>query len=298
MLPRILLSVILACGSPLLLSSARQIPPPPSIPEEGWVLVNVLVGNADEDPELEYLVLLRKASREEDEGLRIRFFDFDPQSRTWTPTEITNESQESESRLFPLETRVTLEDLTRDGRMEIVIRPRKTSSPSNDTDGLVILTKRGRYLHQLFASWEGTPELSDLDGDEIMEIVLHAEYANPMEPESPVRYPAQVFAYEDGTFRRMSLHRYAAYFSALASTARTEYETLKRRLIERPATERDHSALFRAIARVLLALRTQGDLDGMRAYYLTERSWLQMRLPTGSLQALDDLITSASLLKR
>jgi len=268
------------------------------MPEEGWALVTVLVGNVDEDPELEYLVLLRQTARERDDGLRIRFFDFDSQSRTWTPTEITNESQESESRLFPPETKVTLEDVTGDGRMEIVIRPRRPATPPNDTNGLVILAKRGRYLHQLFATWEGAPELKDLDGDGIMEIVLHAEYAGPGDLEAPVLYPAQVFAYEDETFRRVPLRRYAAYFTEFASAARTEYETFKRRLIEQPMTERDHPALFRAIARALLALRTQEDLEQMRAYYLAERPWLQKRLPTPYLQALDDLIKPVMLLKR
>jgi len=262
------------------------------------VLVNVLVGNVDEDPELEYLVLLRKISREEGDGLRIRFFDFDAWSRTWVPTEITNESQESESRLFPLETQVTLEDVTRDGRMEIILRPRRPSTLPNGTSGLVILAKRGRYLHQLFAAWEGEPELRDLDGDGIMEIVLHAEYADPMEPGAPVLYPAQVFAYEENTFRRVPLRRYTAHFAEFASAARTEYETLKHRLSKQPMTDRDHPALFRAIARVLLALRTQEDLERMRAYYLAERPWLQQRLPMPYLQALDDLIKPVTLLKR
>jgi len=266
--------------------------------EEGWTLVTALVGNVDEDPEPEYLVLLRKASREADDGLRLRFFDYDSQARTWAPTEITAESQESESRLFPAETKVTLEDVTHDGCLEIVIRPRPSASRPTDTGGLVILAKRGRYLHQLFAAWEGAPELRDLDGDGRLEIVLHAEYADPMALEAPVLYPAQVFAYEDGTFRRVPQHRYAAYFAERTTVARTEYETLKRRWIERPMVERDPSVLFRAIAQVLLTLRAQEDLEGLRAYYLAERPWLRTQLPLAHLQALDELITPRTLLKR
>jgi len=275
-----------------------QVPPPPPTSEGGWVLVTTLVGNVDEDPEPEYLVLLRKAAREGDDGLRIRFFDFDAQTRTWTPTEITNESQESESRLFPSETTVTLEDVTRDGRMEIVIRLRRTARPSDEAEGLMILTKRGRYLHQLFAAWEGAPILRDLDGDGIKEIVLHAEYTGPTGTEPPVLYPAQVFAYADGVFRRTPLRRYAGYLAERTSAARTEYEALKRQLSRQPMSARDHPTLFCAAAQILLVLRAQEDWEGMRAYYQAERPWLRTRLSPAYLHALDELITPAMLRKK
>ncbi|GBC83167.1 hypothetical protein HRbin10_02308 [bacterium HR10] len=279
---------------------ASQLPPPPPVREEGWTLVTVLVGNVDEDPDLEYLVVLRAMPRDANAegGVRLRFFDFDPESRTWMPTEITNESQESESRLFPPETAVTLEDITHDGRAEIIIRSRKPAESPGQAQGLTILTKQGRYLRQLFTSWEGAPELCDLDGDRIMEIVLYAEYVGPLSPEDAVLYPAQVFAYEGGAFRRASPLRYAAHFAETARAARAAYEALKRQWGSPPGTEHDPRKLFRSIAHVLLVHRTAEDIEGMRAYYLAERSWLRAQLPPVYLQALDDLLTPQASLRR
>jgi hypothetical protein len=286
------LAVIITLSGGARLAVASQLLPPPRTTEEGWTSVTVLSGNVDEDPDLEYLVVLRRTSRAatEEEGLRLRFFDFDSASRTWRPTEITNESQGSESHLFPPETAVTLEDVTRDGRMEIVIRPRKGVAPHAEAQGLVILTKQGPYLRHLFAAWEGAPELKDLDGDQVMEIVLHAEYVGPLSPEEPILYPTQVFVYEDGAFRRASLLRYAAYLIECANAARAEYTEIKRHWSHTPAGGQDPKALFRAIAQVLLLLREYPGLEEMRAYYLAERPWLYSRLPLTYLHALDELV--------
>lgn len=280
---RLSLSLLFLVCSPA--SGTAQHLPPPSFTEQGWLLVTTLVGNTDEDPEPEYLAILRKSSPAEEEtaDLRIRFFDFDAKSRTWKATEITNESQESESRLFPAHTVVTLEDVDHDNRQEILIRSRREPN----TWGLMILAKRGAYLRQLFASWEGAPELKDLDGDGIMEILLHAEYVGPMKPEDALFYPAQIFAYQDGAFRRASLSLYTAYFVKQVKAACAEYEAVKRST-EKPG-ESTPLALFRALAKALLAFKVTGDLEGMRAYYQGERPWLHARLPAAYLRALDEL---------
>jgi len=279
---------------------ASQLPPSPPVREEGWTLVTVLVGNVDEDPDLEYLVVLRAMPRDAnaEDGVRLRFFDFDPESRTWMPTEITNESQESESRLFPPETTVTLEDITHDGRAEIIIRSRKPAESPGQAQGLTILTKQGRYLRQLFASWEDAPELRDLDGDRIMEIVLYAEYVGPLSPEDAILYPAQVFAYEGDVFRRAPPLRYAAHFAEMAKAARAAYEAFKRQWDSQPEAEHDPRKLFRSIAHVLLLYRASEDTEGMHTYYLAERSWLRAQLPPAYLQALDDLLTPQASQRR
>ncbi len=268
------------------LGTAQHLPPP-SFTEQGWLLVTTLVGNTDEDPEPEYLAILRKSSPAEEEtaDLRIRFFDFDAKSRTWKATEITNESQESESRLFPAHTVVTLEDVNQDNRQEILIRSRREPN----IWGLMILAKRGAYLRQLFAAWEGAPELKDLDGDGIMEILLHAEYVGPMKPQDALLYPAQIFAYRDGAFRRASPSQHMVYFAKQVKAACVEYEAVRQSVRERKLREGASLLLFRALTKALLAFKVAGDLEGMRAYYQAERPWLHARLPAAYLRALDEL---------
>ncbi|MDH7515192.1 MAG: hypothetical protein QHI48_04880 [Bacteroidota bacterium] len=183
---------------------------------------------------------------------------------------------------------VSVEDVTKNGMLEIVVR---TDAGGNDpiaSTGLAVYGCRsdGSFT-VLFVSTEGAPEIKDIDGDARPEILVTGQYWGVTPHADVLVFTAEIHRFDGEKFVEDN-RAYAAYFDAEISRARAEYERLKSAKVQRDAEASER--LYRAFASLALWVVAKGDLYGLRTLWNNERQMLAARLSQDQFDDLDGLV--------
>ena len=187
-------------------------------------------------------------------------------------------------------TGMSFQDVTHRGMMEIVV---KTGSGGNDpisSTGVCIYGRRqdGTFT-VLFVETSGAPELRDLNGDHIPELIIRDEYWGVMSHDEAIEYTSEVHAFNGNEFVESNL-KFGGYFDAEIARRRADYQQIK----TRKGTPSDAAFnTYRAFTDLMLWLISKGDLYEVRKVWTSEKRFLSQRLAQDQFDDIDGLVQDA-----
>lgn len=183
---------------------------------------------------------------------------------------------------------IQIRDVTLNGKKEVLIQTDLGGNDAITSQGLNIYGYRpdGRFT-TLFFSQEGSPELRDLNGDGIPEILLSDEYRGLMSHAEGIGFIREVHAYDGDLFTPANSF-FKKYFDAEIQQRRAEYLRSKN---ARVRDEEEHNLnLFRAFVAWLLWMNAKGDKVGVAKIWNAERPSLSNRFTAEVIDEIEDLV--------
>jgi hypothetical protein len=180
---------------------------------------------------------------------------------------------------FAYGTDIYVQDITRDGKPDIVVHTHTDSTGDADGDGLAIWSAHDGNWKQIFRSVTGDPALQDIDNDSLPEIILHGYYAGMLPNTEAMGYVSDIYAF-DGVKYSEAKNHYPTFFSDLVAQAKEKYMQAKTQTpISAPITDEVNFTLYKPCLQALAALRTSGDTSGARAFWESEKDYLSRMIP-------------------
>ncbi|MBL0173900.1 MAG: hypothetical protein IPP94_01330 [Ignavibacteria bacterium] len=183
---------------------------------------------------------------------------------------------------------VTFTDVTRRGLAEIVVT---TNAGGNDpiaSQGMSVFGSKadGRFTIIFYAN-SGAPEIRDLNGDRVPEILVTEEYWGVMSHDEAIAYTASVHSFDGNEFVENNL-RFSAHFDAEIGRCRAAYQRAK---TAKGKSAADFSfETYKAFTELLLWLIAKGDLYEVRRVWGVEKQFLSLRLSAEQYEDLDGLV--------
>ena len=183
---------------------------------------------------------------------------------------------------------ITCRDIVGDKRMEIIV---STNSGGNDpisSQGMSVYGyRKNNSFSILFYSQGGVPEIKDIDGDAIPEIVVTGEYWGIMSHADVIAYTSVVYRFDSTAFVE-SNEAFAKYFDKFVTQKKNDYLRLRNGRIKDPA---DHAlALYRAFADWVLWISSKGDMPQLKRLWESEKNLLETRLSPDQFDDLETLV--------
>jgi hypothetical protein len=285
-----LATMVLAAGC-----GRKENPPAPQKPRllsEGTfnpydtarVIVDTIHVDLDKDGIPEFVVTSRDAALAPDPLLpksfdRLEVFRYDTVRKAFTSFFIDPVESGSSVRFT---------DVTRRGLVEIVVT---TNAGGNDpiaSQGLSVFGSRadGRFAVIFYAN-SGAPQIRDLNGDRVPEILVTEEYWGVMSHDEAIAYTASVHSFDGNEFVENNL-RFSAHFDAEIGRCRADYQRAK---AAKGKSAADFSFdTYRAFTDWLLWLIAKGDLYELRKVWGAEKQFLSLRLSAEQYEDLDGLV--------
>ncbi|NOY07006.1 MAG: VCBS repeat-containing protein [Chlorobi bacterium] len=186
--------------------------------------------------------------------------------------------------------RVTFEDITGDGREEILAW---LSSGGNDPiagDGLNVYGFTAPdTIRVLFLSESGAPEIADINNDGKAEILVHDEYWGVMPHSEVIPFVASVHSW-NGVIFTPETKSFEDFFSQHIRDAKEEYLHIK---IEPFGSESSEDfRLYRSFTTWMVWLLTSGRTAEARQVWETEKPFLRATLPDDQFDDIESLVES------
>lgn len=183
---------------------------------------------------------------------------------------------------------IQIRDITLNGKKEILIQTDLGGNDPITSQGLNIYGYRpdGRFTTLFFAQ-EGSPELRDLNGDGIPEILLSDEYRGLMSHSEGIGFIREIHAYDGDLFSQANGY-FKKYFDVEIQQRRSEYLRLKNARVR--DDDEQNVNLFRAFVAWLLWLNAKGDRIGIVKIWNGERPSLSNRFTPEIIDEIEDLV--------
>lgn len=183
---------------------------------------------------------------------------------------------------------VEFRDITRRGKLEILAT---TNTGGNDpvaSTGLAVYGfRKDGSLSVLFVAESGAPEIRDIDGDDVPEILVTGQYWGVTPRADVVAYTAEIHSFNGSEYAENNI-RFRAYYDTRIAEGRAEYTRLAVASGRFDAVRA--AALYDSFLRYVVWIIAKGDLYAVRTVWNTEKQALEQRLDAEQFEDLDGLI--------
>jgi hypothetical protein len=145
-------------------------------------------------------------------------------------------------------------------------------------------------IQQLKYIDSGDPQLSDLDDDKTIEILVSDEYRGVSPQLKGVVYVKDIFSFINNKFTRTNSD-YPGFFERRITASSERYKDYKVKLLEGMEVKDFSYPVYTEAAEIILNNFTKGDQPGMMKFWNEEKDFLQINLSYDEFIDLKNLVT-------